>query len=110
MAEEEIVSPIFLLASEYKEDLDKLREIDIDRAVLTPMELQRLQIMCKKYGLDMEVNKENFAGVLGEISTIIRKKLERFTIEDFMERTREKELTKKPKKKREKTESVKKVI
>lgn len=103
----ETQSPIDILATEYKEDLDKLKAMN--PVAITKYDINRLKQIVGKYGIHAQITKKNYY----EIKTLgmnrIMEKLEKFAIEDILEKVRtetEFKLPKEPVIKKQKMPSI----
>lgn len=106
--EEKPTHPVEVLASDYEEDLKVLRGISL--LDITVFDVNRLKVLCLKYGLNDNITEENFPLVLGKLSKVILDKIEELAIKHVLERERELKPEKIPKERKIEKEKVPKSL
>ena len=91
----EKTSSVGVLAEDYRQDLQMLRVLS--PVLVSPADMDMLEVIARKYGHDVTVDRENYVKTLGKINSIVREKLEKLAIVHELESVRDETPGRKPK-------------
>jgi hypothetical protein len=87
MDDSEVASVVDLLGMEYREDLAKLKNMNL--RIVDEIEFIDIKNIALKYNFGKEITKDNVRGMVGLVGAVILKRFEQLAIEHILERVRE---------------------